>query len=117
MANNFKILIHRNDDQLHLKLTGNFDGSSAYELLDQLRKCCPKFATIFIHTDCLKRVIPFGLGVFKCNLNDVNTKHIRLIFTGENASQFSSEACSCMETTGRTRSLPRPWTREENCHV
>ena len=90
MASNFRILIHQNDDNIHMKLMGDFDGSSAHELLNHLGNCCPKFATIFIHTDCLKRVIPFGLGVFKSKLNDLNTKHIRLVFTGENANQFSS---------------------------
>jgi len=90
VADNFKILIHRNDNNLHMKLIGDFDGTSAYELLSYIGKSCPRFATVFIHTDCLKRLAPFGLGVFKSKLSDLDTKHIRLIFTGENASQFSS---------------------------
>ncbi|MFZ0451694.1 MAG: hypothetical protein WAL98_20850 [Desulfatiglandaceae bacterium] len=89
MASNFRVLIHRNDDNLHLKLVGDFDGTSAYELLDYIRKHYPKFSTIFIHTDCLKRLIPFGVSVFNSHLGGLDKKRMRLVFTGENAAQFS----------------------------
>jgi hypothetical protein len=36
MASNFKILVHRNSENLHLKLTGDFDGTSAQKLLNAL---------------------------------------------------------------------------------
>jgi len=38
MATNFKISAHRNDEVLHLTLKGDFDGTSAHELLDVVRK-------------------------------------------------------------------------------
>jgi len=38
MATNVKITAHRNDENLHLKLKGDFDGTSAYELLNIVRK-------------------------------------------------------------------------------
>jgi hypothetical protein len=111
MADNFKILIHRNDDNVHMKLSGDFDKSSAYELLNHLRKCCPKFATIFIHTDCLKRVIPFGLGVFRHNLSELYTKHIRSYFyRGECFSILIMISSNKVGTHGQTRSLPQSWT-------
>jgi len=90
VSSNFKILLHRNDDNLHMKLSGDFDGTSAHELLNHIGKSCPKFTSIFIHTDCLKKLIPFGLGVFKSNLNNIDAKDTHIIFTGENASRFSS---------------------------
>ncbi len=90
MACNFKILIHRKDDNLHMKLVGDFDGTSAYELLDHIGKSCPKFATTFVHTGCLEKIIPFGVGVFKNNLNDYKKRQDHLVFTGENAAQFSA---------------------------
>jgi len=33
MATGFKVCVHRNGENLHLKLKGNFDGTSAHELL------------------------------------------------------------------------------------
>jgi len=37
MAANFRISVHRSSDSLHMKLMGDFDGSSAWELLNVLR--------------------------------------------------------------------------------
>lgn len=37
MAHNFKINIHRTIDNLYLRLMGDFDGSSAFELFNALK--------------------------------------------------------------------------------
>ena len=91
MASNFKILAHINDKNLHIKLIGDFDGSSACELLDCIGKHHSKFSNIFIHTNCLKRLYPFGLDVFRGNIHELSKKNpkVRIIFTGENANRFS----------------------------
>ena len=36
MASNFQIFSFKTNDSLHLKLTGDFDGSSAHELINTL---------------------------------------------------------------------------------
>lgn len=89
MAVNFKITIQRRNGRLHMKLKGDFDGTSAHQLLDHLRKHRMKCSTIFVHTDSLENLIPFGVEVFKNNVNDLK-KHMHLVFTGEKASRFSS---------------------------
>ena len=38
MASNFQLLSYRNKDSLHLQLYGDFDGNSAYELINTLKK-------------------------------------------------------------------------------
>jgi hypothetical protein len=90
MSSNFKILIHKKDDNLHMKLVGDFDGTSAHQLLNHIRKFHRKFPTIFVHTNCLKELIPFGVGVFNSLLRDLDRNRIRLVFTGEYATQFSA---------------------------
>ena len=89
MALNFRILIHRNSDNLHLKLLGDFDGSSAHEVLESLRKNYQGISKIFIHTNSLNEIHPFGRNVFHNNLDFVNGKSISLLFTGENAGQLA----------------------------
>jgi len=42
MAANFRILVHRNKKNFHLKLSGDFDGTSAYELINILKKNCKR---------------------------------------------------------------------------
>ena len=89
MASNFKILIHRNSDNLHLKLMGDFDGSSAHQLLNLLSKNGPTASRIFIHTNCVKSIVPFGRSVFQNNLYKLKGKPVHLVFTGEKASDLS----------------------------
>ena len=40
MAKNHKIFVHRNSENIHMKLSGDFDGSLASELLNLLKKNC-----------------------------------------------------------------------------
>ena len=88
MATNFKIASHRNDENLHLKLRGDFDGTSAHELLDVVRKSAAHTSRVFIHTDSLRDIHPFGLNVLSANLDILKGHSVELVFTGENASQF-----------------------------
>jgi len=88
MATNFKIAAHRNDENLHLKLKGDFDGTSAHELLDVVRKSAAHTSRVFIHTGSLRDIHPFGLNVFRSNLDVLKGQSVELVFRGENASQF-----------------------------
>jgi hypothetical protein len=89
MASNFKILAHRNDDNLHLKLMGDFDGSSAFELLNIIKKSCKNVYRVIVHTNCLGNIIPFGRDVFQKNLSLVKNLPIKIMFTGENARRIA----------------------------
>jgi hypothetical protein len=44
MSSNFKILYYLNSNDLHLKLVGDFDGSSALELVNALKEHRGKIA-------------------------------------------------------------------------
>jgi len=90
MATNFKIAAHRNDENLHLKLKGDFDGTSAHELLDVVRKRDTHISRVFIHTSSLRDIHPFGLHVFRSNVSVLKGQSVELVFKGENASQFES---------------------------
>ncbi|MBN1932339.1 MAG: hypothetical protein JW786_12115 [Desulfobacterales bacterium] len=91
MAANFKIFMHRNDDNLHLKLMGDFDGSSACELINVLKKSCNNVYRVIIHTSCIGNIIPFGQDVFKKNLSNLNGLPLNILFTGEHANQIVPE--------------------------
>ncbi len=82
MAKNFKISVRRNSEDLHLKLVGDFDGISAYELLSVLKRNSNPNSKVFIHTSALREVHPFGVNVFHKNLSVLKGKSIQLIFTG-----------------------------------
>ena len=86
MACNFRILLHHNSDSVHLKLIGDFDGSSAHELLNTIKTYSTNANKVFIHTGGLKAVHPFGKAVFHNNFNEVTNTDVKFIFTGENSN-------------------------------
>jgi len=84
VATNFKIFRHQTRDSLHLKLDGDFDGNSAHELINTIIEYGRGYYQIFIDTNDLKNVYPFGRDVFQKNLGKFNKKFGSLVFVGEN---------------------------------
>jgi hypothetical protein len=84
MAKNFHIFQHRTQDTLHMKLTGDFDGSSAAELIHVLKSSRLPFYQVFIDTSELKDIHPFGLEVFQRRLPEIQHKGPAVRFIGKN---------------------------------
>ena len=91
VARKFEISVHRNDENIHLKLAGDFDAISAHELLDVLKRYCSRSSRVFIHTSCLRTIHPFGQSVFHANLPLLNGQSTELVLTGDNALQLAPE--------------------------
>jgi hypothetical protein len=96
MASNFKISAHRNNVNLHLKLMGDFDGGSAFELINMIKKNTHGVHKVFIHTNCLKHIYPFGRDIFQKNLGDLNGHSISILYTGEKADKIAPANNSCL---------------------
>ena len=90
MANNFKISVRKKSADLHIKLKGDFDGTSAYQLIRVLKNHSNICTRIFVNTGSLKAVHLFGKNVFHKNLEFLNRQPCRLCFTGRKASEFTS---------------------------
>ena len=91
MAQNFKIRIHRKIDNLSIRLTGDFDGSSAWELINTIRENLNNLKFIQIDISKLKKVYPFGREVFKYNLLSVKDRRIRIQFSAPNALRIAPQ--------------------------
>ena len=88
MACNFKIIVHKNNDNLHLKLAGDFDGSSALQLINSLKSRKNRASRVFIHTSSLTDINPFGKNVFENGLDSLEGQVTSFVFTGEKANQL-----------------------------
>jgi len=93
MANNFKFLSNRIRDRIRLKLYGDFDGSSASELINVLKNYTNGSYQIFIDTNNLNTIHPFGMDVFKKNLSVLDININNIIITGKH--RFSLEQRWC----------------------
>jgi len=89
MANNFKFLSNRIRGRIRLKLYGDFDGSSACELINVLKNYRSGFNQIFIDTNNLNTPHPFGMDVFKRNLSILDINKNKITITGKH--RFSLE--------------------------
>lgn len=91
MASNFQIFFHKTRDSLHLNLAGDFDGNSAYELINALIEHGTGFYQIFINTNDLNTIHSFGKDVFQKNLGILNKQLSHLIFIGENKRNMTPD--------------------------
>ena len=99
MAANFKIVRHRNSDNLHLKLVGDFDGSSALELLDIIETQCDNsnIGKIFVHTCGLSHLYPFAIDVFLKHFMTSRIISQRVIFTGKYGDRMAPAGSACYD--------------------
>ena len=96
MASNFQISKHQNSESLHLKLMGDFDGTSAWELLNILKKRSQDVSKVFVHCNALSKIVPFGRDVFHANLGSLTGESVSLLFTGEKAMEIVPEGGRCL---------------------
>ena len=88
MASNFQIFSFKTRDSLHLKLAGDFDGNSAYELINTLIEHGKGSYEIFIDTNELNTIHPFGKDVFQKNIRASNKIYRNLVFLGKNGHEI-----------------------------
>lgn len=89
MAMNFKIFQLKNRNSVHLSLNGDFDGSSAHELINMLKSYGKDVQQVFINTNGLTSVHPFGQVVLYRNLPDMQGGSRSLIFLGDHRRRLS----------------------------
>jgi len=88
MALNFQLFFQRSKESLFIKLNGDFDGSSAFELINVLLEKGSSFKCIHVDTDDLKKIYPFGRDVFEQNFKPLRKQLNRIIFSGENKDRI-----------------------------
>jgi len=93
MASNFKIGLKPKQKDIHINLLGDFDGSSACELINTLKQYCDKFEKVFIHTRGISSIHPFGINVFQTDLSIAQKKLQDIIFTGKYGGAIAPSQC------------------------
>jgi len=84
----FEILSHRANEILHLHLLGEFDESSACELVKIIKEAGSGASQILVDTTGIQSIHPFGKTVLQSSLGQISRKTIGLTFTGKHKNQF-----------------------------
>jgi len=77
MASNFKLFLQETRETIHMKMCGDFDGTAAHELIVAIQKYAHKSNQVFIHTEDLGNIYPFGMDVFQNNLGNFKKNQVK----------------------------------------
>jgi len=88
MASNSHIISYKFENILYLRLTGDFDEGSAHELINTLTKHDTGFGNIFIDTNNIETIYPFGRDVFQKNLDSIKMQFKNFFIIGVNKYKF-----------------------------
>ena len=97
MAKNFRISSRRKGNSIHLRLSGDFDGMSAMELIYAIKDHTGSAETIYVETDGLCALLPFGRDVFQKHLCFSPHKSQKLVFTGNPGRHIVPAGMRCIE--------------------
>jgi hypothetical protein len=89
MASNFKMTFDKNSDGFGMRLAGDFDGTSAYELIYAIKKLPEDTTRVSIYTNGLKNIHSFGLDIFHKFMHSHNGQSVKIVITGNSASRLS----------------------------
>ncbi len=90
MALNFRVYVKEISNQcIALQLFGDFDASSACELINVLEKNVKRSSKVAIDTDQLRTVNAFGLDVFLPSMSRLNNTRADIQVTGRFSEVFN----------------------------
>ena len=110
MSMNFQIKYKRKNGDLHVNPVGDFDGSSAWELIHLLDEKYDGKGWVYIDTGRLRSVCPFGCNTFQCQFYQSRVPAHRLLVKGENGAALAPAGSRVVAT-----SQPQGCTCDGNC--
>ena len=92
MANNFYVVTEKKSNRtLSIRLSGDFDGSSACELINVLKNSEKTHDNVAIDTNGLRNIYNFGLNVFRPHLANGNNTRLTIELTGRFREVFQAD--------------------------
>ncbi len=103
MSANFQIDIKKNNGYLQLTPRGDFDGSSAWELVNLLHEQYDGKGRVVIDTRNLRKMCPFGCSTFRCHFKDNRLPVNHLLFKGEKGYEIAPAGCKILVSHEKER--------------
>lgn len=89
MKPDFKVCIHSNSDNMHIKLLGALDTNAIDKLALHIDKASKKFRTVFIYTNELTRIHDSSKDMLKEKIDTTWIDMFNLKFVGEYAADIA----------------------------
>ncbi len=92
MASNFRVDVIAGDlKRLNLKILGDFDGASAFRLLNVIEKKSRAARNIIIDTDGLRSVAAFGSDIYRNHIAAMSNRCATIDYTGKYREALAEE--------------------------
>ena len=88
MASNFKLFLNETKGSIHVKMCGDFDGTSAHELITAIQNQATRSNQVYIHTGELSNIYSFGREVFQNNFRLIKKQQDKIEFVGKHQNSF-----------------------------
>ena len=99
MSTNFHVAFKKHNGNLHVHPSGDFDGSSAFELIRLLGRKYDGNGDVVIDTRRLRQVLPFGCSTFQSNVKESRIPYSRLSFKGAKGYDMAPKGCRVVEAS------------------
>ncbi len=96
MNSKFKMQCRISGGNLHIYPKGNLDGSSACQLANLISRKYSGKGGVFINTDQIKEIFPFGAAKFKSRISEGKFPRSKLYFKGENGFKIAPDGCKVL---------------------
>jgi hypothetical protein len=93
MGRHFEIESKLVNNNLHIRLKGDLDGSTAMQLVDALNVKYSGAGRVYIDTHELGSILPFGVKIFHNQLNPGRLPLDRLFFIGQKGIALAPKGC------------------------
>lgn len=113
MSINFDIEARDINGNLHLELTGDFDGNSAWELVDAIKTHYAGNGLVLINTENIGEVMTFGREVLENLMTTNKIPKDKLIFEGAKGTEIGPDGWN--QVMGVERNLCRCHGCGNNC--
>lgn len=115
MSQDFKMVTRKENGNLYVDVRGDFDGSSAWELIRLLEETFKGKGRVVIDTGHLQTVSPFGASTFRVRLNKETVPAVCLVFKGARATEIAIDGSRIEKKTGKETCLCNGKCRECHC--
>jgi hypothetical protein len=93
MSANFQIRFQKRNGTLYVAPKGDFDGSSAWELVNLIQDQYDGAGRVVIDTQRLGNLCPFGCSTFKCRIRSGRLPVSRLVIRGALGKEIAPDGC------------------------
>lgn len=103
MSRNFQVEFKKSNGNLHVHPSGDLGGSSAWELVNLLHEQYEGRGRVYIDTDDLRNMCPFGCNTFQCRLNRQHLPFERIYFKGDKGAAMAPKGSKVVKALPRHR--------------